>query len=55
VNGWLAFGCLDSDTRKRLPNFPPDWFQMSDGELAVLLDQALDVPARKAASGRTVG
>ncbi len=39
VNGWLAFGRLDGDDRKRLPNFPPDWFEMSDAELDALLDE----------------
>lgn len=47
VNGWLAFGCLDNELRKRLPKFPPDWFQMSDRELEALLLSALDVPPRK--------
>ena len=49
VNGWLAFGCLDNDLRKRLPNFPPDWLQMSDRELEALLYKAVDVPKRKVA------
>jgi hypothetical protein len=47
VNGWLAFGRLDNDTRKRLPKFPPDWLRMSDGELEALLPEAVDVPKRK--------
>lgn len=47
VNGWLAFGCLDDDTRKRLPGFPPDWLQMSDREVEALMHQAVDVPKRK--------
>jgi hypothetical protein len=48
VHGWLAFGSLDNDDRKRLPKFPPDWLQMSDRELAALLDQAIAVPKREA-------
>ena len=51
VNGWLAFGSLDTDVRKRLPAFPPDWFEMSDGELEALLHRAIHVPKRKAAEG----
>jgi len=47
VNGWLAFGSLDNDRRKRLPKFPPDWFEMSDRELEGLLATAIDVPIRK--------
>ena len=47
LNGWLAFGCLDNDQRKRLPKFPPDWLQMSDQELEALLLKAVDVPPRK--------
>jgi len=47
VNGWLAFGCLDNEMRKRLPKYPPDWLQMSDQELEALLLTAVDVPNRK--------
>jgi hypothetical protein len=47
VNGWLAFGCLDADLRKRLPNFPPDWFEMTDAELDALLNRSIDVPTRR--------
>jgi hypothetical protein len=47
VNGWLAFGCLDNDIRKRLPKFPPDWLQMSDREIEALMLRAIDVPKRK--------
>jgi hypothetical protein len=47
VNGWLAFGRLDDDVRKRLPQFPPDWLQMSDQELEALMHRATDVPKRK--------
>ena len=53
VNGWLAFGCLDNELRKRLPKFPPDWLQMSDRELEALLYQATEVPKRKS-RGSTV-
>jgi hypothetical protein len=49
VNGWLAFGCLDNELRKRLPKYPPDWLQMSDRELEALLNSAVDVPPRKSA------
>jgi hypothetical protein len=48
LKGWLAFGCLDNEMRKRLPKFRPDWLQMSDRELEALLHQAVDVPKRKA-------
>jgi hypothetical protein len=54
-NGWLAFGCLDNDIRKRLPKFPPDWLQMSDQELEALLLQGVDVPARKGSGTREAG
>ncbi len=47
LNGWLAFGCLDNDIRKRLPKYPPDWLTMSDQELEALLGEARDVPPRK--------
>jgi hypothetical protein len=47
LNGWLAFGCLDNDLRKRLPKFPPDWLEMSDREIEALLYQAVEVPKRK--------
>jgi hypothetical protein len=46
INGWLAFSCLDNEARKRLPDFPPDWLQMSDREVEALLYQAVDVPKR---------
>jgi hypothetical protein len=49
LNGWLAFGCLDNDIRKRLPGYPPDWLTMSNRELEALLDEAKDVPPRKKA------
>jgi hypothetical protein len=52
VNGWLAFGCLDNDLRKRLPKFPPDWLRMSDRELEALLYQAIEVPTRKSSGSR---
>lgn len=47
LHGWLAFGCLDDDRRKRLPNYPPDWFESGDRELQALLERAADVPERK--------
>ena len=49
LNGWLAFGCLDNELRKRLPSYPPDWLGRSDRRLQELLDVAVDVPARKQA------
>ncbi len=49
VHGWLAFGWLDNELRKRLPKYPPDWLQMSDPELEALLNGAVDVPPRKTA------
>ena len=51
LNGWLAFGCLDNEMRKRLPKFPPDWLEMSDSELEALLHRAVDVPVRKRVEG----
>jgi hypothetical protein len=54
VNGWLAFGCLDNDIRKRLPAYPPDWLQMSDTEIEELMNRALDVPKRAPRAGQTV-
>ena len=53
VNGWLAFACLDNDSRKRLPSFPPDWFEMSDPELEALLHRAVEVPRRKTVGSDT--
>jgi hypothetical protein len=53
VNGWLAFGCLDNELRKRLPTYPTDWFELSDRELEGLLDRAIDVH-RKEAQPRTL-
>jgi hypothetical protein len=53
VNGWLAFGSLDDDIRRRLPKFPPDWLQMSDRELEALLYQAAEVRKRES-RGSTV-
>lgn len=49
LNGWLAFGCLENDMRKRLPKYPPDWLTMSNRELEALLDAATEVPRRKKA------
>lgn len=51
LNGWLAFGSLDSDVRKRLPKFPPDWLRMGDQELEALLLQASEVPQKKKGRG----
>ena len=51
VNGWLAFGCLDNDLRKRLPKFPPDWLEMSDREIEALMHRAVDVRKRVGGSG----
>jgi hypothetical protein len=48
VNGWLAFGCLDTDIRKRLPTYPADWLELSDPELEALLNRALDVRRKEA-------
>jgi hypothetical protein len=55
LNGWLAFGCLDNERRKRLPKYPPDWLQLSDSELEELLDAAVDVPIRKKSGAAAVG
>ena len=43
VDGWLAFGCLDNDLRKRLPTYPANWLELSDQELEGLLNRAIDV------------
>ena len=43
VNGWLAFGCLDNDIRKRLPSYPPNWLELTNRELESLLNRAIDV------------
>lgn len=43
VNGWLAFGCLDNDFRKRLPSYPANWLELTNRELESLLNQAIDV------------
>ena len=47
VNGWLAFGCLDNDTRKRLPTYPANWLQLSNRELEGLLDRATEVTRKE--------
>ena len=43
VNGWLAFGCLDNDIRKRLASYPANWLELSDRDLEGLLNRAADV------------
>ena len=43
VDGWLAFGCLDNDLRKRLPTYPANWLELPDRELEGLLNRAIDV------------
>lgn len=48
VAGWLAFGCLDNDLRKRLPTYPANWLELSDQELEGLLDRAIDVRRKEA-------
>jgi hypothetical protein len=44
--GWLAFECLQDEVRKRMPNYPTDWFRMTDADLDRLLPRAVDVPKR---------
>lgn len=44
--GWLAFECLGDEARKRLPNYPEDWFRMPDADLDQLLPRAAEVPKR---------
>jgi hypothetical protein len=46
VKGWLAFECPSDEVRKRLPNHPANWFEMTDPDLSALLPQALDVLKR---------
>jgi hypothetical protein len=43
VDGWLAFGCLDNDLRKRLPTYPANWLELPNRELEGLLNRAIDV------------
>lgn len=45
--GWLAFECLPNEARKRLPNFPAEWFRMTDADLDQLLPGAVEVPKRR--------
>jgi hypothetical protein len=44
--GWLAFGTLDEDARKRLPHYPADWVSMPEAKLQELLGLALEAPTR---------
>ena len=53
--GWLAFECLQEQARKRLPNYPADWFAMPDADLGRLLSPAVDVPKRALKPPSAVG
>jgi hypothetical protein len=43
--GWLCFE--SASARRRLPDYPEDWEQLSDAELRALLHVATVVPERK--------
>jgi hypothetical protein len=45
--GWLAFECLGDEARKRLPDYPTEWFRMTEADLDQLLPRAVDVPKRR--------
>jgi hypothetical protein len=47
-NGWVTFEC-EQDKRRLVP-VPAGWFDLSDVDLLGLLDQAVPVPARSAAT-----
>jgi hypothetical protein len=44
-SGWLCFESVSE--RRRLPEYPADWEQLSEAELRVLLRVAAVVPDRK--------
>jgi hypothetical protein len=46
-HGWLAFEAISGARRKRLPNHPRDWVQLSDRGLEELLSRAVDVTERR--------
>ena len=48
--GWICFEALERSARRRLPKQPPRWTDLTDSELAGLLDEAISAPVRK---GRT--
>jgi hypothetical protein len=50
--GWICFEALESSARRRLPKQPPRWTDLTDSELAGLLDEAISAPVRKARSER---
>jgi hypothetical protein len=50
AQGWLAFEALQGERRKRLPGFAAEWSASSDADLERLLEQAVEVTRRKAAS-----
>jgi hypothetical protein len=45
-NGWICFESLDSPARRRLPSPLPNWMDITDEELRLLLAQAIDAPGR---------
>jgi hypothetical protein len=51
--GWICFESLDSPARRRLPQQPPDWIELSESRLVQLLDQAISAPERKARAEST--
>jgi hypothetical protein len=47
--GWVCFEDSAAGRRRRLPGHPERWSELSDGELAALLEQAMVVRERSAA------
>ena len=45
--GWICFEALESTARRRLPQQPAQWMQLSEPELVQLLDQAISAPERR--------
>jgi hypothetical protein len=45
--GWICFEALEGSARRRLPQQPARWGEMSDAELIQLLEQAISAPQRK--------
>lgn len=45
--GWICFESLEGPARRRLPQHPDRWAELSDSELIHLLGQAINAPERK--------